>query len=222
MWERGWWQRLSIGPYSSGAMPHRTDNKRRGNSLPREGLQPCVAPYFADRGVGDMRGLRRYAEKMPPRRQWQTVIAPHNDLTRNAIYATLRRMRQPRTPPGCDLGAAHRRSPHVATTLRPINQYANADGCTGPRMSPRPCDLSINTLPWTVVPTPRGEIRSSSPPRAEGRSLRCARFGGISRCCDAEHRTLLATYASNGANGANGRYGGGHFTRCEVPPSRSL
>ena len=79
-------------------------------------------------------------------------------------------------------------------------------------LSPRPCDLSINTLPWTVVPTPRGEIRSSSPPRAEGRSLRCARFGGISRCCDAEHRTLLATYASNGANGANGRYGGGADT----------
>ena len=56
MWKRGWWQRLSIGPYSSGAMPHRTDNKRRGNSLPREGLQLCVAPYFATLGRGDMRG----------------------------------------------------------------------------------------------------------------------------------------------------------------------
>ena len=32
------------------------DGKRRGNSPPREGLQLCVAPYFADRGVGDMRG----------------------------------------------------------------------------------------------------------------------------------------------------------------------
>ena len=72
-----------------------------------------------------MRGQRRYAEKMPPRRRWQAVIAPHNDLTRNAIYATLRRMRQPRTPPGCDLGAAHRRSPHVATTPRgEIRGYA--------------------------------------------------------------------------------------------------
>ena len=66
-----------------------------------------------------------------------------------------------------------------------------------PRMSPRPCDLSINTLMRTVVPTPRGEIRSSSPPRAEGRSLRCARFGGISRCCDAEHRTLRPAVETN-------------------------
>ena len=30
--------------------------ERRGNSLPREGLQLCVAPYFATRGRGDMRG----------------------------------------------------------------------------------------------------------------------------------------------------------------------
>ena len=32
--------------------------KRRGNSLPREGLQLCVAPYFATLGRGDMRGGR--------------------------------------------------------------------------------------------------------------------------------------------------------------------
>ena len=32
------------------------DYERRGNSLPREGLPLCVAPYFADLGVGDMRG----------------------------------------------------------------------------------------------------------------------------------------------------------------------
>ena len=32
--------------------------ERRGNSLPREGLQLCVAPYFATRGRGDMRGGR--------------------------------------------------------------------------------------------------------------------------------------------------------------------
>ena len=30
--------------------------KRRGNSLPREGLPLCVAPYFATLGRGDMRG----------------------------------------------------------------------------------------------------------------------------------------------------------------------
>ena len=27
------------------------DDKRRGNSPPREGLPPCVAPYFADLGA---------------------------------------------------------------------------------------------------------------------------------------------------------------------------
>ena len=71
MWERGWWQRLSIGPYSFGAMPHRTDNKRRGS--------------------GNVR-------------LWSSSDAPHR------------------------VGS--------------------------PRMSPRPCDLSINTLMRTVVPVP--------------------------------------------------------------------
>ena len=48
--------------------------KRRGNSLPREGLQPCVAPYFATRGRGDMRGERGgVPPKSPPRRWWQAV-----------------------------------------------------------------------------------------------------------------------------------------------------
>ena len=31
-------------------------DERRCNSPPREGLQPCVAPYFATLGRGDMRG----------------------------------------------------------------------------------------------------------------------------------------------------------------------
>ena len=68
MWERGWWQRLPIGPYSSGAMPHRTDNKRRGNSLPREGLQLCVAPYFAY-------GCRRHAGTVAVHRENATPEA---------------------------------------------------------------------------------------------------------------------------------------------------
>ena len=50
--------------------------ERRGNSLPREGLQPCVAPYFATRGRGDMRGGRGgVPPKSPPRRWWQAVAS---------------------------------------------------------------------------------------------------------------------------------------------------
>ena len=47
-------------------------------SNPGRRLAPCVAPYFADRGVGDMRGPPMGAPKMPPRRRWQAVIAPHD------------------------------------------------------------------------------------------------------------------------------------------------
>ena len=52
------------------------DDKRRTFPLPREGLQPCVAPYFATRGRGDMRGGRGgVPPKSPPRRWWQAVAA---------------------------------------------------------------------------------------------------------------------------------------------------
>ena len=32
------------------------DDKRRSNIPPRQGWSLCVTPYFADLGVGDMRG----------------------------------------------------------------------------------------------------------------------------------------------------------------------
>ena len=44
----------SVCPTATGG----DDDRRRTFSLPREGLQPCVAPYFATRGRGDMRGGR--------------------------------------------------------------------------------------------------------------------------------------------------------------------
>ena len=46
-------------------------------SNPGRRLALCVAPYFADRGVGDMRGPPDGAPNMPPRRWWQAVIAPN-------------------------------------------------------------------------------------------------------------------------------------------------
>ena len=68
--------------------------------------QPCVAPYFADRGVGDMRGPPDGAPNMPPRRWWQAVIAPHNDVLHKMIHATPRCKRQPRTTSGVRLRAS--------------------------------------------------------------------------------------------------------------------
>ena len=233
MWKRGWWQRLSIGPYSSGAMPHRTDNKRRGNSLPRQGLQLCVAPYFAD-------GCRRHAGTVAVRRENATpeavagchrttqrpdtqcnicyttadATAPHPSGVRfggcpSAVPAcrhdpTWRNtgLRTAATPRGvAEMSASGHRAMHRIAWALPACRHDPAWRNTGLRTAATACRGSGNARLW-----------SSSPPRAEGRSLRCARFGGISRCCDAEHRTLLAPYASNGANGANGRYGGGADT----------
>ena len=45
-------------------------------SNPGRRLALCVAPYFADRGVGDMRGPPNGVPNMPPRRWWQAVIVP--------------------------------------------------------------------------------------------------------------------------------------------------
>ena len=56
-------------------------SERRGIINPRRGWQPCVAPYFADLGVGDMRGPPMGAPMMPPRRRWQAVIAPHDPMS---------------------------------------------------------------------------------------------------------------------------------------------
>ena len=49
------------------------DDKRRTFPLPREGLQPCVAPYFATRGRGDMRGPPMGIPQIAPRRRCEAV-----------------------------------------------------------------------------------------------------------------------------------------------------
>ena len=79
-------------------------SERRGIINPRRGWQPCVAPYFADLGVGDMRGPPMGAPMMPPRRRWQAVIAPHypmsHTLIHSMLHATLWWKRQPATTSG--------------------------------------------------------------------------------------------------------------------------
>ena len=94
-------------------------------SNPGRRLALCVAPYFADRGVGDMRGPPNGVPNMPPRRWWQAVIAPHNHVVHKMIHTSPRRKHSPAPPPGCDLGGAIWHAPHVATTPRgEIRGYA--------------------------------------------------------------------------------------------------
>ena len=69
---------------------------------PGRRLALCVAPYFADRGVGDMRGPPNGVPNMPPRRWWQAVIAPHNYVVHKMIHTAPRRKHSPAPPPGCD------------------------------------------------------------------------------------------------------------------------
>ena len=94
-------------------------------SNPGRRLALCVTPYFADRGVGDMRGPPNGVPNMPPRRWWQAVIAPHNHVVHKMIHTAPRREHSPAPPPGCDLGRAIWHAPHVATTPRgEIRGYA--------------------------------------------------------------------------------------------------
>ena len=106
------------------------DDKRRTFPLPREGLQPCVAPYFATRGRGDMRGGRG---GVPPNRTPEVVRGCrfHHGVACNVlcIMGVARRVvwRDDGLPPppGWHHGGAHRWSPHVADTqVGEIRGYA--------------------------------------------------------------------------------------------------
>ena len=50
-------------------------DERRCNSPPREGLQPCIAPYVTTLGRGDMRGGWRRSTKIAPRRWCGAVVS---------------------------------------------------------------------------------------------------------------------------------------------------
>ena len=89
---------------------------------------------------------------MPPRRRWQAVIAPHKNMRYTAIHSALYLARQPLTPPGCDLGDAHRRSPHVATTPRgEIRGYARLPSPPGIEIT---SPLQAGALPRSAPLTP--------------------------------------------------------------------
>ena len=135
------------------------DDRRQGNLLPRQGLLLCVAPYFADRGVGDMRGWRRCTEKMPPRRWWQTVIAQHKPQdTQHITYHISADATAPH-PSGVRFGGC----PPVVPACRHDPAWRN----TGLRTAATTSGVA--------------EMSASGHRLRRGRMLRSARLGGFRR-----------------------------------------
>ena len=122
-------------------------------SNPGRRLSLCVTPYFADRGVGDMRGPPNGVPNMPPRRWWQAVIAPHNHVVHKMIHTAPRRKHSPAPPPGCDC----------------VQERFGT-----PRMSPRPrvAKYGVTHSCHHLRGGGNARLRSSSPPLAEMRTLR--------------------------------------------------
>ena len=128
------------------------DDQRRTFPLPREGLQPCVTPYFATRGRGDMRGVPM---GIPPNRTPEGcgAVTPNIVHCVSAVYLMIFVWCDDGLPPppGWHFLGVPPPSPHVADTRR------------------------RNTGLRTAA-TPRGvanylALGHSSPPRGE--ALRC-------------------------------------------------
>ena len=97
-------------------------------SNPGRRLALCVAPYFADRGVGDMRGPPNGVPNMPPRRWWQAVIAPHNHVVHKMIHTAPRRKHSPAPPPGCDCVQERFGTPRMSPRPR-VAKYGVTHSC---------------------------------------------------------------------------------------------
>ena len=52
------------------------DDRRRAFPPPRRWWQPCVTPYFATRGRGDMQGVPNRSTSIAPRRWCGAVLLP--------------------------------------------------------------------------------------------------------------------------------------------------
>ena len=151
------------------------DYKRRCNSLPREGLQLCVAPYFATLGRGDMRGG---LTQIAPRR-WCGAVASAMVcivLCVNVVW--------------CDDG------------LPPPPGWHHGVPICGPRMSPRPRVAKYGATHGFNPCRGWGNVRLWS---SASRGARCAMLciaGG--RCAAPDWRRCDGGDRANGANRANG------------------
>ena len=124
------------------------DDKRRTFPLPREGLQPCVAPYFATRGRGDMRGGRGgVPPKSHPGGGARLSLPPTCCVQRAVYHGVARRVvwcdNGLPPPPGWHLCGWCWRSPHVADTpVGEIRGYAQRQPLAGWRKCPPPVIVS--------------------------------------------------------------------------------
>ena len=117
--------------------------KRRGNSLPREGLQPCVAPYFATRGRGDMRGVPNRSTSIAPRRWCVAVLPPWCGVYHLVYHMVVWCNDSLPPPPGWHIWDAVWWSSHVADTpVGEIRGYAQRQPLAGWRKCPPPVIVS--------------------------------------------------------------------------------
>ena len=152
-------------------------SERRGIINPRRGWQPCVAPYFADLGVGDMRGQPSRQYTSPPRRRWQAVSPRHSTplpLGRPSppiVYPSPLSLL--RSPPRCKAaqalpsGHTHLESPCRPSRRSKQAQFpsSNSRCTTGRSATPAPPPRRRRRPTADISATPAGEAAVRSPCR---------------------------------------------------------
>ena len=112
---------------------HGGDNdRRRAFPPPRRWWQPCVTPYFATRGRGDMRGMPNRSTSIAPRRWCGAVLPPWCGVYHLVYHMVVWCNDGLPPPPGWHIWDAVWWSPHVADTpVGEIRGYAQRQPPTG-------------------------------------------------------------------------------------------
>ena len=146
------------------------DDKRRTFSLPREGLQPCVAPYFATRGRGDMRGGRGGVPPKSPPRRWCEAVA--STIVLRATF--------------CVSWVWLVGSCGAMTACHHLRGGILGAPIGGPRMSPTPRSAKYGATHGFNPCRGRGNVRLSvSAASQRGRTLSCAGLAAFGCRCAA-------------------------------------
>ena len=150
-------------------------------SNPGRRLALCVAPYFADRGVGDMRGTQTAPQYATP----EVVAGRHctrNHVVHKMIHTAPRRKHSPAPPPGCDCVQERFGTPRMSPRPR-VAKYGVTHGCHHLRGGgnarlrssslPRRDDIALRTpqgdgsrppLRWDAIGRkPRGGVPDHNP-----------------------------------------------------------
>ena len=108
------------------------DDRRRAFPPPRRWWQPCVTPYFATRGRGDMRGVPNRSPSIAPRRWCGAVLPPWCGVYHLVYHMVVWCNDSLPPPPGWHIWDAVGWSPHVADTpVGEIRGYAQRQPPTG-------------------------------------------------------------------------------------------